>query len=106
MRPVTDTVSSATRGTIIPVDWRENDFKVTLVTVISGGAVLTYSAQFTVDDIQDPNVTPTWIDVTDITGISINGDASLTSPVKAVSLDVTAFTSGDVTLTVLQAGGR
>ena len=106
MRPTKDVVSSQAAGTKLPVDWRENDFKVSLAVVLSGGAVLTYSAQFTLDDIQDDTVTPTWFDVTDLTALSANGTASVISPVMAVRLNVTAYTSGNATLTVIQSGGR
>lgn len=104
MRPINVTVSSQTESATIPVDWRENDFKVSLAVVISG--TLTYTVEHTFDNIQDPAVTPTWFPNSTLTALSANGEASLVSPVRAVRLNVTAFTSGSATLTVIQSGGR
>jgi len=106
MKPVTVTVSSATTSATIPLDWRENDFKVALAVVLSGGAVLTYSVQHTFDDIQDPSVTPTFFDNDGLNGKTVTDDGNIAFPVKACRLNVTAFTSGSATLTIIQAGGR
>lgn len=104
MRPVIVTVSSQAASASIPIDWRENSFKVGLGIVISG--TLTYSVEFTFDDIQDSAITPTWFSVSGLSGISTNDSGSIDFPVKAMRLNVTAFTSGNATLTILQAGSR
>ena len=106
MRPVIVTVSSQATSATIPVDWRENNFKLSHAVVLSGGATLTYSAEHTFDDIQDVSITPTWIATDGLTALSATEDGNIAFPVKAVRLNVTAYTSGDATLTVLQAGGR
>lgn len=106
MRPVKVTVSSQAVSATIPLDWRENDFKVALAVVLSGGAVLTYSVQHTLDDIQDSSVTPTWLDNDGLNAKTTTDDGNIAFPVKACRLNVTAFTSGTATLTVIQAGGR
>jgi hypothetical protein len=106
MRPVSVTVSSQSTSATIPVDWRENDFKVSIGVVLSGGATLTYSVQHTFDDIQDASITPTWFDNDTLTSETATNDGNLSFPVRAVRLNVTSYTSGDATMAILQAGGR
>lgn len=101
MRPVIVTVSSQTTSAVVPVNWRERNFNVGLTVVVSG--TLTYSVQYTSDDVQDTDVTPVWFDVNGLDGLTANDDGSIQFPVKAVRLNVTAFTSGSATLTILQA---
>lgn len=104
MRPVIVTVSSQAASRSVPVDWRENNFKIGLGVVVDG--TLTYSVQYTFDDIQDSSVTPSWFDLSSLSGITITDSSSIEFPVTAIRINVTAFTSGNVTLTILQAGGR
>ena len=61
MRPIKVTVSSVAASVTIPLDWRQQDFKVALGVVLTAGASLTYTVQHTFDDIQDSTVTPTWL---------------------------------------------
>lgn len=102
MRPVSVTVGSQTSSVWIPTDYLTNPFNVSFGCVISAGATLTYKAQYTYDDVLDPDVTPVAFDHTSLTGKSANADGSITFPVRGVRLTVTAYTGGDVTLTLLQ----
>lgn len=104
MRRVIQTLASQTAGATLPVDWRENDFKIGMGVVVSGA--LTYSVQHTFDDVQDPSVTPTWFNTDGLTSLTANDNGNIAFPVAAIRLNVTAFTSGSATLTILQAGGR
>lgn len=97
------TVSSATQSAAIPVDRQVNPVSIEIACVVAGGSTLTYKVQYTVDNIQDSTVTPTWIDHATITGKSATFDGQITFPVYAVRLNVTAFTAGSVTMTVLQS---
>ena len=106
MRPTQVTVSSQVASAAIPVDWRENDFKLALAVVLSAGASLTYSVQHTFDSVQDPSVTPTWFSTDGLTSLSANADGNISFPVIAVRLNVTAYTSGSATINIIQAGGR
>lgn len=103
MRPQVQTVSSQTTGAAIPLDWRLDPFNVSLGCVVSGGANLTYKVQHTFDNVLDASVTPTWFDHSSITGQTGNKDGNYAFPVTAVRLNVTAFTGGSVTMTVIQA---
>lgn len=106
MRRQTVTVGSQTSSAAIPVDYRAQVFNIGIGCVISGGATLTYKIQYTYDDIFDSTVTPTWFDHAVITGQTGNKDSTITSPVSAVRLTVTAYTGGNVTATLLQASGQ
>lgn len=102
MRPTSVTVSSQAASATIPVNWRQKPFSIGLGCVVSGGGTLTYKVQHTFDDIQDSTVTPTWFDHETITGKTASDDGNYAFPVRAVRLNVTAYTNGSVTMTVIQ----
>lgn len=104
MRALSVTVNSATSSAALPLDTYRNPFNVGIGCVISGGATLTYKVQHTFDDIWNSAVTPTWFDNASITGKTTSFDGNYAYPVTAVRLTVTAYTSGSVTMTVIQSG--
>lgn len=109
MRPVRVTVSSATVSLPIPLDQYETPFNVGLGVVLSGGASLTYKVQHTFDDVFLPTFDPstaTWFDHATLVAKTASSDGNYAYPVVAIRLNVTAFTSGTATMTVLQAGVR
>ena len=103
MRPTSISVGSAASSAWIPVDHRKTPFNIGLGVTI-GAAVLTYKIQHTFDDVQDSAVSPTAFDHPDVTGETTNQDGNYAFPVRAIRLNVTAWTSGTATLTVIQAG--
>ena len=106
MRPVTvvaqNGVNSGNSPTV-PLDYMISPFNIGFAAIIGGTP--TYKIQYTFDNILDPTVTPTWIDVTGLTGLVANKDSSITTPCRAIRTVVTGGT-GTVTLTVVQAGVR
>ena|SRR5947209_12215377 len=107
MRPVRLTLSSATQTPPIPIDRRIPPANHTLQTIVSAGGVLTYSVQYTTDDIQAASYLPAsgnWFDVPGLSGLSASARAILSFPVTAVRLNVTAFTSGTCELDVIPSG--
>jgi hypothetical protein len=105
MKPQSVTVGSATTSAAIPVNFRsEQSFGIGIGCVINGGGTLTYKVQHTFDDVFDSTVTPVWFDHSTITGKTTNADGNYAFPVRAVRLNVTAYTSGSVTMTLLQIG--
>jgi hypothetical protein len=104
----TRTVSSAAASTMIPANQLQTDFNATATVVAAAGSDLTYSIEFTIDDIQDSTVTPTWCD-TSVAGQAVVAgapacvDLNINYPVTAVRLNVTAYTDGSATLTYIQA---
>lgn len=97
------TVSSQTTSSPIIVDYKKNPCNVSIGCVVPSGT-LTYKVQHTFDDVLDPTVTATWFDHSTITGKTADQDGNYAFPVRAVRLNVTAWTSGDVSMTVIQAG--
>ena len=102
MRPTSITVSSAASSAWIPLDYKQNPFNIGLGCVVSAEGSLTYKVQHTFDDVFDTSVTPTAFDHSSITGETASTDGNYAFPVRAIRLTVTAYTSGNVTMTVLQ----
>lgn len=111
MRRVIQTVTGVANSPVIPLDHRAQVFNVGIECLVS--ATATYNVQYTLDDIYNPSVTPTWFNVTTtiptsgtvLTGASANQVASVTVPCSAMRLNVTAST-GTVTITILQTSGQ
>ncbi len=108
MRPVVVTVSSATASAPIPVDWRGSPFSLSLGVDLNPG-VLTYTVEHTFDAPEDfasataYNSDATWRDTTGLTALTATDEGNIAFPVRAVRLNVTAFTSGSAELTVIQS---
>ena len=100
MRPVVITKSSAGTSAWVPVDYKQNPFNVGLGLVISG--TNTTDVEHTFDDIFDSAVTPTAFKHSSLVGKTANADGNYAAPIRAVRLNVTSWTSGAATLTILQ----
>lgn len=111
MRRVVETVTGVANSPVIPLDYRAQVFNVGIQAVVS--ATATYNVQYTLDDIYNSAITPTWTNVTTtiptsgtvLTGASTNEVANITIPCSALRLNVTAST-GTVTITVIQSSGQ
>jgi hypothetical protein len=100
MRPQVISKTSAGTTAWIPVDYKQNPFNVGFGVVATG--TLTYDIEHTFDDIFDSTVTPTAFKHATVVGQTASKDGNYSAPVRAVRLNVTAFTSGSATLTLLQ----
>lgn len=100
MRPTTVTRSAAGTSAWIPLDYKQNPFNVGLGLVILG--TNTTDVEHTFDDIFDSSVTPTAFKHSTLVGKTANADGNYAFPIRAVRLNVTAYTSGSATLTILQ----
>ena len=68
-------------------------------------AVGTASVEFTQDDLNMVAAgTAVWLPITTFTGKTASFNGSVDMPMRAVRLNVTAYTSGTITLRVLYAG--
>lgn len=107
MRPVRVTVSSQTASAPIPLDHYQGPFNVGIGVAVSAGATLTYSVQHTFDDVNaagfDPS-TAVWYTNSALGAKQTTLDGNYAFPVTAVRLNVTSYTSGSVTMTLVQAG--
>ena len=107
MRPVVETVTSATQSDPIRVNWRNTPFNLSIGVDLNPG-VLTYTVEHTFDDptdfssASDYNTTATWRDTTGLTALTATNEGNIAFPVQAVRLNVTAFTSGSAEITVIQ----
>lgn len=109
MRRQDVTLSEATSSVPLPVDPKAQVFNIGIGCVISSGAVLTYKVQYTFDDVWLTTYSPStgnWFDHPVLVSKTANADSTITSPVTAVRLVVTAYTSGSVTATFLQSSSR
>lgn len=97
MRTISATVSSATTSAWIPCDHRKNPFAIGFGVVVTG--TCTYKVQYSFDDAGT-----TAFDHDDVTGETTNQAGNFAFPVKLIRLNVTAWTSGTATLTMIQAG--
>jgi len=95
----TKTVSSQTTSPWIPLDDNQAAFSATVAVEVSG--TLTYTVEFTLDNVQDPAVTPVAFPI-GLVGETTSNSTYLRSPVKAIRLNVTAFTSGSAIIGVRQ----
>lgn len=107
MRPVRVTLGAQTASKPIPLDNFRDPFNVGMGVALSAGATLTYSVQHTFDDVFADGFSPssaTWYNHVSLSASTASGDGNYAFPVVAIRLNVTAYTSGTATLTVIQAG--
>lgn len=100
MRP--QVISKVAAGTTawIPVDYKQSPFNIGFGVTVTG--TLTYDIEHTFDDPYDTTITPTAFKHSVVVAQTTNKDSNYAFPVRAVRLNVTAFTSGSATLTLLQ----
>ena len=106
-RPVRVTVGSVASSSVIPLNTYGDPFSVGIGCDVSAGGVLTYTVQHTFDNVQSETFNPataTWFSNSVIVSQTADRDGNYAFPVTAVRLTVTAWTSGTVTMTVIQAG--
>lgn len=109
MRRQEITLSSATASSAVPLDYRALNFQIGLGAKLSAGASLTYTVQHTFDDVYAPgfvSASATWYDHPNLTARVVGSDGNYAFPITAIRLVVSSYTSGDVTLIILQASGQ
>ena len=102
-----NTISKTGTGSsgIYAVDYFKCPVNVGIQAVLTGTA--TYTVEYTLDDILDPNFsasTATWTGATtDLTGASASKNGLLTVPCRGIRLTIASGTGG-VVVTLCQAG--
>lgn len=107
MRPIRVTVGSQASSDPIILDHYRDPFNVGIGVSLSAGAGLTYTVEYTYDDVFSSTFNPTtatWYAVSALSAKTASLDGTVTSPFTAVRLRVSAYTSGSATMTVIQAG--
>jgi len=106
MRPISKTVSSVAASDPVPLDHYISPANVTVDVRVDGTSV-TFTGQYTTDDIYAADydaATGNWSAITGVSGAaSVTGNIAF--PVTAVRLDVSGIATGSVTMTVIQSGG-
>ncbi len=86
--------------TPISLDWMLAPFNVSIAIWLTGTA--TYALQYTLDDVNDPTITPRWFDSTDMpTGTTASGVTNFAFPVRFIRVNIAALT-GTLELKVIQ----
>ncbi len=95
------TVSSASSSNWIPVNYKQQNFKISLGLEISGTG--SYKVEHTFDN---PFTTASPVAFTHsvLTGITASTDSNYYFPVTAIRLTCTSYTSGSGSLTIVQGG--
>lgn len=107
MRPITVTVPSQSASSVIPMDTYQDPFNVGIAVTLSAGASLTYTVQHTFDDVFAPGFNPataTWYNHATLVTKTTSSDGNYAFPVTGIRLNVSIYSSGSATMTVVQAG--
>ena len=107
MRPVRVTVGSVAKSATIPVNVALGVVNIGIGCTLSTGGSATYSVEHTYDDVFDPAFNATtakWFTHSTLSAKTASADGAYVNPITACRLNVTAWTSGTVTMTVIQAG--
>lgn len=105
-RPIRKTLSAAGVSAPVPMDIH-NPANISISVTLSAGASLTYTVEHTFDDVFANTFNPataTWFPNATVAGETANQDGNYAFPVTAIRLNVTAYTSGSATLTIIQTG--
>lgn len=108
MRPVrTLPLSEAGVTPPIPLDINQAPFSVGVAVALTNTPNLTYTVQHTFDDVFAENFNPataTWFPNASLTDKTSSSDGNYSYPVRAIRLNITLYTAGTATMTVIQAG--
>lgn len=99
MRPISKSYTSTGAKEWIPLDHYQTPFSVSYHVDVG---TATYTVEATLDDVQDADVTPVAYTITSST--SSDTVAALTAPVRAIRVNIAAYTSGGVAFKIIQAG--
>ncbi len=105
MTPQVISLSSLGSTAWIPVDYKQNPFNISATVVLSNTPNLTYTVQYTTDNVFNSSITPT-VFSSSLVGATSDGIASLVVPVRAVRLNISVYVSGTATLTLLQGANN
>lgn len=103
MRPYYRTQTGVGISAACPTEARANPFSVSVAVIVTG--TVTYTVQHTHDNVQDPNITPTWFPHSTLAAQSATAEGYYAFPVTAIRLDVTAG-SGSAEMIVTQGENR
>lgn len=104
--PNYQTITGTGNSVPIVVDWLQVPFSLSATVEAQGGVTFSATVQYTVDDVNDPTWTPVWINqgsAVTANGTTTFGDgAAGPGPIRALRLNVSALTGGNLRFAVLQ----
>ena len=99
----TKSASGATQW--VRVNPKKFPFEVHVLVNLSGGANLTYTVEFAIEDMVDEDDTSvTAYNLPELISQTTTQSRAVIAPVTAIRLNVTSYTSGTATLRVRQGG--
>lgn len=108
MVPIVKSLSAAATTSALPLDHFRNPFNVAIAVALSNTPTLTYSVEYTLDDPAMATTSAgaglTWFSHATLAGQTASAVGNIAFPVRAVRLNVTSYTAGTATITVIQAG--
>lgn len=102
-----NTLTRAETGTSdwIIVNPKVEPFILAVTGDISSGGSMTYTVEYTIDDLSDETDTSgTALDLPNFAGLTATATKAVVAPIKAVRVNITSYSSGTFTLKVRQAG--
>lgn len=100
--PATQSQTGTGQSSLISLDDFQTPFNVSIISTISG--TVTYNVEYSLDDpVFVTQANATWTPVTNFSAVTGAVTGSLTSPAKALRINITAGT-GTVSIKVIQAG--
>jgi hypothetical protein len=103
MRPQVVTLSAVATSAPLVMDRKQNPVNIGIGVTVTGTA--TYTVEHTFDDILS-GVTPVWLPNATLAAATTSQSGNYAFPITAIRLNVTAWTSGTVTMTVLQGSSQ
>lgn len=106
-RPTRLTLGSVTTSAVFTPDLDRDPFNIGIGVAVAAGSTLTYSVEYTFDDVAANNFNPataTWTALSTLSGKTATADGNIAYPVTGVRLNMTAWTAGSATVTFIQAG--
>lgn len=98
MRPQTVTQTGVGASQVIPVDYAQKPFNLSLHVQPAGNTV---DVQYTPDNVL-AGETPTWYNVTGMAGVTVNTAGNIAFPVMAIRINQTVG-AGTTVLKILQS---
>jgi hypothetical protein len=101
-QPIYRTIT-ATGTTIIPVDGQQSPFNLAYAVEVPAETTISFTVQFTLDDVNDASWTAVWIaDPTDGGAQTATAAGSYTTPIRALQVTVASISGGNARLTIVQ----
>lgn len=100
----TRALSSASSSTWVRTNPKILPFNLHVQVKLSAGANLTYTVEYTSDNLVDESDTADAFDLPDFADLNSSLSKAVIAPINGVRLTITSYTSGTATLQVRQAG--